>query len=265
MIICVSANPAIDKRLMIDELRVGEVNRTNSVTPFAGGKAAHVAMAAKALGEDVIWIGLLGGESGNEIARQLRDLGIGVVAIPTRSATRTNLEIIARDGKITEILEPGGAVESAELGKFRDVFSDIVGKTGEEAIVALSGSLPPGMPVDEYYALTSSAKKAGAKVIVDASGPALTAALAGRPDLIKPNRSEAESATGISIENPVDAIAAVRELKERGAGAVALTLGADGLMFCRDVEARSFVRPPKSRLSRRSAAATQQWRALPWR
>jgi len=42
MIICISANPAIDRRLRIKDLRVGGVNRAESVQSFAGGKAAHV-------------------------------------------------------------------------------------------------------------------------------------------------------------------------------------------------------------------------------
>lgn len=47
MIICVSANPAIDRRLRINNLQIGAVNRAVSVEAVAGGKAAHVAMAAR--------------------------------------------------------------------------------------------------------------------------------------------------------------------------------------------------------------------------
>jgi len=49
MIVCVSANPAIDRRWRIKNLNIGAVNRALSVEAFAGGKAAHVAMAARAL------------------------------------------------------------------------------------------------------------------------------------------------------------------------------------------------------------------------
>lgn len=44
MIVCVSANPAIDRRLRIKNLNIGAINRAVSVEAFAGGKAAHVAM-----------------------------------------------------------------------------------------------------------------------------------------------------------------------------------------------------------------------------
>ena len=48
-IVCVSANPAMDRRLRVESLAVGEVNRAKSAQGLAGGKAAHVAMAARAL------------------------------------------------------------------------------------------------------------------------------------------------------------------------------------------------------------------------
>ena len=47
-IICASANPAMDRRLHMASLSVGEINRAQSAEGFAGGKAAHVAMAARA-------------------------------------------------------------------------------------------------------------------------------------------------------------------------------------------------------------------------
>lgn len=38
MITCVSANPAIDRRLRVESIAVGEVNRAVSVRPLPGGK-----------------------------------------------------------------------------------------------------------------------------------------------------------------------------------------------------------------------------------
>ena len=101
-IVCLSANPAMDRRLRMESLAVGEINRAKSAQGLAGGKAAHVAMAARALDAQPVWVGFLGGAIGQECARQLESLGIRVVAIPTQSSTRVNLEIIdacgTRDG-----------------------------------------------------------------------------------------------------------------------------------------------------------------------
>ncbi|MBX3283583.1 MAG: 1-phosphofructokinase family hexose kinase [Acidobacteria bacterium] len=245
MIICVSANPAIDKRLRIDEVLVGEVNRANSAEAFAGGKAAHVAMAAKVLGEDVVWIGLLGGQTGGEVERQLIELGIKVVSVRTASTTRSNLEIIDNSGWITEILEPGGVVTAEELAEFRSTCQKVFEEAGTDPVVVLSGSLPPGMPADEFAELSAAARKTGAKVIVDASGEAFNAAVTAGPDLIKPNRTEAENAVGFAIRSDEDAVKAARTLLDRGAKAIVLSLGSAGLLYCDRRSQPFFARPPK--------------------
>src|SRR5262245_41145330 len=112
MIICISANPAIDRRLKLASIMQGGVNRASSSDSFAGGKAAHVAIAAKALGEDATWVGFLGGVTGDQLEQQLTSLGVNVVPIRTVAPTRVNDEIIDQVGVVTEILEPGGAISN---------------------------------------------------------------------------------------------------------------------------------------------------------
>ncbi len=75
-IVCVSANPAMDRRLRVTSLTVGAINRAAIAQGFAGGKAAHVAMAARALQAQPVWVGFLGGAIGQECARQMKCLGI---------------------------------------------------------------------------------------------------------------------------------------------------------------------------------------------
>ena len=148
MIICVSANPAIDRRLCVERLAPGAVNRAHLVEPAPGGKAAHVAMAARALGEEVVWVGFLGGATGEECERGLRALGVPVVVVRTRSATRINLEIIDAAGAVTEVLEPGGEVEPDELAAMFAACEAWFTRGGAGAQVALAGSLPPGVPTN---------------------------------------------------------------------------------------------------------------------
>src|ERR1700733_2534723 len=107
-IICVSANPAMDRRVYVDSLIPGEVNRGRDSLAVPGGKAAHVAMAACSLGIGANWIGFLGGAIGEQVEVELRKLAVDVSPIRTAASTRVNLEIIENSGKITEVLEPGG-------------------------------------------------------------------------------------------------------------------------------------------------------------
>jgi 1-phosphofructokinase family hexose kinase len=231
MLICVSANPAIDRRLRIRSLKKGCVNRALSATPYPGGKAVHVALAARALGEEVMWIGFLGGAAGEECERRLVELGIQVNVVRTESETRTNLEIVEDDGAITEILEPGGRVSDGDVERMLSLCRDVFAEYGAESQVALSGSLPPGSPTDLYAQMIRSAHAYGCRVLLDASGEALRRALGSAPDLVKPNSAEAESITGQPILEPRAAEEAARRLIAAGAHSAAISLGSAGLVW----------------------------------
>jgi tagatose 6-phosphate kinase len=67
-------------------------------------------------------------------------------------------------------------------------------------------------------------------VVLDAAGPALRAALAARPDVVKPNRLELAELVGRTLDDLDDVLAASGTLVEAGAGSVLVSLGADGLV-----------------------------------
>lgn len=231
MFLCVSLNPGVDKRLRLQQLRVGQVNRATEVQPAPGGKAAHVAMVLKTLGADPIWFGFSGGASGNELVEGLRALSIQVQAIPIAASTRTNLEIIEEGGRVTEILEPGGQIAPDELRLLQNTFVKLLTDSSEPAIAIISGSLPPGIPVNFYGTLIKTARASGARVFLDTSGEPFESALAARPDFIKPNREEAESWSGSKIDSSDSAKAVLATMLQSGAGAGAISLGASGLVW----------------------------------
>ena len=245
-ILCVSANPGLDRRLRLKSLSTGEIHRAQSAESLAGGKAAHVAMSARALGADANWLGFLGGAIGEEVAAGLRLLGIAAVAIPTAAKTRVNLEIIEDSGRITEILEPGGRAEGAEqLEMLRVLEEGLLGKW-KEAFVAISGSLPAGTPSDFYAQLIRAASAAGAKVWLDTSGAALDPGIAAGPYLVKVNRHEAEDLLAQPVRDAPSAANAARKLIERGAVSAAVTLGAEGLVWIENAGGPArMARPPR--------------------
>ncbi len=241
MIICISANPAIDRRLRLAKLRVGQVNRALSARPTPGGKAAHVAMAARALDAEVTWVGFLGGAMGEEFERSLAALAIPAEIVHTRSSTRVNQEIIDQDGAVTEVLEPGGSIEEDELNEMFSVCYSLFDRYRTEAQVVLTGSLPPGLAPTFYARLIEVAHARGCFVLLDTSGEALIASLSSSPDLIKPNREEAETALGHAARDESSALEAARAFVERGARSVALSLGSDGLLWLASPEAEPLI------------------------
>lgn len=242
MFVCISPNPAIDKRLRVPKLTRGAVNRAIGASA-PGGKAAHVAMALQALNADPLWLGFIGGRSGEALVDGLTALGIRVQAIPIQQSIRTNLEVIEDDGTVTEILEAGPSLSAQEVKSFQDA-CDAIFMHGNPYVI-LSGSLPPGVPEGFYAGLIRRARDRGCKVFLDTSGGPLRMALKEGPDFVKPNREEAEWLIGTAVTDLQSAAAAVRFLLEKGAMSAAVSLGKEGLVWCPGKDAAVYhAQPP---------------------
>lgn len=231
MLLCVSLNPAIDKRLRVEQLQHGRVNRAMEVTPAPGGKAAHVAMVLRTLGADPLWLGFAGGPTGTALVEGLRAMSIQVEAVAARNATRMNLEILENEGAVTEILEPGQPVAAEERERLERAYESALRKSAGKATAILSGSLPPSMPQDYYATLIELGHECGCRVFVDTSGEPLRRALKAYPDFVKPNQEEAEWLSGRLIEGPHSASAVLKVILQGGTGSGAISLGARGLVW----------------------------------
>ena len=230
MLVCLSGNPALDRRIRVPSLQAGAVNRAREVQPLPGGKAAHVAIAARNLGSKVLWVGFLGGAIGEQWASAIRRFGIDLMPVSTAASTRLNYELIEDSGRTTEVLEPGEPPAEHEQKALLELCSHAFQREWKGALLAISGSLPAGVPADFYVPVIRSAHQAGSKVFLDTSGDWLRASLAAAPDFVKVNRQEAEGILPLSGD-PAWPLAAARELVKRGAGSAAVTLGKDGLAW----------------------------------
>ena len=245
-IVCISANPALDRRVRLESLKIGEVNRAASGESFGGGKAAHVAMAALALGAQPTWIGFLGGATGEECAAKLRGLGLEVLPVALQSPTRLNLEILHDHGTVTEILEPGHPPGAVAMQEFTRTLVETLQTDLNGAPVSISGSLPAGMPSDFFASLARHANSQRSPVFLDTSGAALAQSLAAKPALVKINRDEARQLLQSPINNPADALNAARQIIDRGAQSAAVTLGGDGIIWLESKEGPAWLAtPPK--------------------
>jgi len=255
MFLCVSANPAIDKQVRITELRVGAVNRAAEAIAEPGGKAAHVAMALRALVERPHWIGFAGGATGDVLLMGLKTLGIRAQPILTRAPTRENLAIVDDTGSVTEILEPGGAPSAKEIGSFQRACENEFARRKRKLLVILSGSLPPGVPANLYASLIRIAHSCGCRVILDSSGGALRRGVRAQPDLVKPNREEAEAITGMKIQDVASARNAMEQILAMGARSAAISLGKEGVLW-RAGKGRPIFHAQAPQVNKRSAVGS---------
>jgi len=227
MITVAGFNTALDKLVDVDALRPGAMQRASAVRVSFGGKGLHVAQTIAALGEKVCLVGLVDAVSGPAIAARMHERGVEFRGIEVPGSIRTCLAIRERDGRITELLEPGPELDAATREKMLATFRRLA---LESDLAVMSGSLPPGFDDATYAGLVRELQSAGVRCLVDASGAALRPAIAARPFLIKPNRDEAAALFGKPLAHVDDAAAIARELLAGGVPMPVVSLGADGVV-----------------------------------
>ncbi|GAB2968176.1 1-phosphofructokinase family hexose kinase [Amycolatopsis acidiphila] len=224
MILCVTLNAALDVTYLVDTVRWNSTNRVASVAERAGGKGVNVGRVLAMLGHEVVLTGLLAGDRGARISDELTAAGLVHDFLPVEGGeSRRTLAIVdGATGETTGFWEGGPRIETQAWSQFRDRFSGLL--TGARAVV-LSGSMPVAVPDDAYAQLVAIAREAGVPVVLDADGVALVNGVAAAPDIVKPNTDELYAATGLD-----DPLVGAALLRERGAGAVVVSLGVGGIV-----------------------------------
>ncbi len=230
MITVAGFNTALDKLVDVDVLHAGAMQRIDSVRVSFGGKGLHVAQTIAALGEKVHLVGLVDARSGPAIAALMRERGVEFHGIEVPGTIRTCLAIRERNGRITELLEPGPQLDAATRERMLATFR---GLALESDLAVVSGSLPPGFDDATYAGLVRELQRAGVRCLVDASGAALRLAIEAHPLLVKPNRDEAAALHGKPLAGIDEAAAALRMLLTRGVPMPVISLGADGVVAAR--------------------------------
>lgn len=239
MIAVAGFNSAIDRLIDIDALVPGQVIRAAGASAWPGGKGVHAAMCVATLGEAVQLVGLVDVQHQESFVGWLGARHVSVRCIAMPGSLRTCLAIRERDGRMTEILEPGPPIPADVCD---GAIEEFVSTSRRCSIAILSGSLPRGMAADTYRRIISQLPDE--RVLVDASGEALRTSLDAAPFCIKPNRSEAEALTGITLDSPAAAARAARTLLSTGVRLVVVSLGAEGAVAATSKRACHVVPPP---------------------
>ena len=226
MILTVTLNPSIDISYPLEELKLDTVNRVSEVSKTAGGKGLNVTRVLAESGETVGATGFVGGTNGQFIKTHLpRDVQSFFYDI--LGDTRNCIAIL-HEGNQTEILEAGPEIIRTEALGFLHHFKFLM-PTAD--VVAISGSLPTGLPVDYYASLIEIAGEAGSKVVLDSSGKSLEAVLHSpfKPTVIKPNREELSQLLGRDVSADFEDLKEVlKDSLFEGIEWIIVSLGGDG-------------------------------------
>jgi len=182
-------NPSIDAEWRVDDVRWEEKNNVTSERRWAGGKGVNVARWLKHLGEDPRLLLPLGGNSGVELAAYLKREKIAATVLPIRETTRVNVIVTTKSrGQLR--FNPLGP--KLALAEWQRMLGCVRKELRSASCVILSGSLPRGVPVPGYAQIIRMANERRIPALLDCDGPALAAAVAAKPFLVKPNEHELE-------------------------------------------------------------------------
>ncbi|RAK06915.1 fructose-1-phosphate kinase [Halanaerobium saccharolyticum] len=233
MILTVTLNPALDKIIILDNLKLGKLNRVKETTILAGGKGINVSEVLTELKIDNKALGIVGGNNGRVITSMLEKKGVKSDFIWSDFETRVNLKVKEKNiNRETEINE-GGKVSKENIDDFKAAFEK---KVKKNKTLVLSGSLPAGVEKNIYAELINKAKENDARVILDSSGEEFKLALKMAPYLVKPNLEEIENLLGRKINNNDDLKKGARYLLEQGVNVVMISLGEKGAFIASEEE-----------------------------
>lgn len=229
MIITVTLNPAIDKTMTINNFQSGKVNRESGVRIDMGGKGINVSKTIQALGGESTAIGILAGNAGGFIRKELDRMGIEHQFIGIDGETRTNIKIVDPvQGSVTDINENGPFLPLEVLKDFEELALELLTET---SLVVFSGSVPQNVDKDIYKRLVDRAKEKGAKTILDADGELLLEGVKAGPYLVKPNVHELERLFSTQLDSIEKIIVHSRKLFDYGVQHVVVSLGEEGAVF----------------------------------
>ena len=263
MIVTLTPNPSLDRTVTLPGPLVrGGVNRLSGVVVEPGGKGVNVARVLVSAGQPAAAV--LPAAAHDPLLLALEAAAAapsaGSAALSTRAVTvaapaRINTAVTEPDGTTTKLNEPGAALSPEEIDAVETALLEAVtaAAAGEGAgarhWAVLSGSLPPGVPVDWYARLVRLLRESapGLRIAVDTSDEPLAALAAGlpesAPDLVKPNGEELGQLVGLPADRAMaleegaahgdlaPVADAARILVDLGLGAVMATLGPAGAVL----------------------------------
>jgi 6-phosphofructokinase 2 len=228
MIYTITLNPSLDRTLWIDRIRDDVSNRILEEKSYAGGKSVDVSKVLKNLQVDNVALGLVGGFAGRELEGRLLNDGIQCDFVRVSGETRTNIIIHEREtGRQLAFNARGPEIRPSELMQLMEQIETL----HCPEVVAIGGSLPPGVSPEIYRKMITIMKRCHSRVILDVDGQALKVGIKAMPAVIKPNIHEMSELVGRELKGMEEVADAAREICSQGVEMVLVSMGPRGIML----------------------------------
>lgn len=222
-------NPTIDVAYEVPQVRPTHKLRATHEYHNPGGGGINVARVYVRLGGQARCYYLSGGATGVALDGLLDLHQLLRAKIPIAGETRVAANVLETEtGKEYRFVPAGPEISEEEWRACLDALAN----TECDYLVA-SGSLPPGVPENFYALLSARLRQRGIRLVLDSSGAALRAGLAGGGiHLVKPSVNELQGLVGRDLpDRSAIAEAACALVHEGKVEMVAVTMGGDGALL----------------------------------
>ena len=243
-IVTLTLNPALDLASDLVALIPDTKLRCTAPSLDPGGGGLNVSRAIAAFGGESLALVALGGLTGDRLAGLIRDEGVPFLSMTAPGESRQSLTVTETStGRQYRFMLPGPIWSAQDQER---VFALLRASARPGAFGVISGSQPPGVPVDFPASLAQAMPSL--QVVLDTSGPALAQAVAHPiPNLVilRMDGDEAETLAGRQLISRSDTADFAAGLVARGvAQMVVVARGADGSVLV-DKDRRIFAKAAK--------------------
>ena len=226
MIYTVTFNPSLDYVIQVDDLTLGEVNRTTSEKIYPGGKGNNVSVILSNLGHKSKALGFKAGFTGEQMETMLEEFGCYTDFIPLEEGlTRINVKV--KSNEESEINGQGPVITDTAI----EALYQKLDKLTAGDVLVLAGSIPNTLPGDMYERIMERLQGKEIRIAVDATKDLLLNVLKFHPFLIKPNNHELGEMFGVVLKSDDEIVEYAKKLQVMGARNVLISMAGDGAIL----------------------------------
>ena len=229
-ILTVTLNPAVDVATSVAQVIAGPKLRCGQPRFDAGGGGVNVARAVCKLGGAAKALVAVGGAMGDRLLDLLADEGVPALPVPVSGETRQSFAVMDDSTGGQYRFSVPGQVLTAHDGD--NLLTEIAAHTTPDCFLVLSGSIPPGLPLDFLSQIIAATAVKSPKVIVDTSHGALMQLITAPKTpvhVLRVDQAEAEQAASHPMLSVADSVAFGAELVASGVAKTVVTgRGAEG-------------------------------------
>ena len=245
-ILTITLNPTVDFCTTSQGIEAGPKLRCTEPQIDPGGGGINVARAVKLLGGQATALVAIGGATGAHLLQLLALEGVPTVAFQGPGETRQSMSVIEQtSGGQYRFVMPGPVWTEDDVPR---ALASVDQATGEDTLVVLSGSQPPGVAKDFPSILAEHVGDRQARLIVDTSGPALHH-LVEEPrealHFLRMDGEEGEELAGRPLATREDTAEFAESLVKKGVAKIVIVArGADGSVLSSAEGSWHAVNPP---------------------